>query len=61
MAKTTVTWRVPVGIRSAIDAESARSSLTPSAVVTNILRAAIQDYIDRWGKGDASREPVSRG
>jgi hypothetical protein len=39
MARTRVTWRVPVGIRSAITAEAGRSDLTPSTVVTNILRA----------------------
>jgi hypothetical protein len=45
MAKSTVTWRVPAGIRSAIDAEASRSGTTPSAVASELLVTVLPDWI----------------
>jgi len=61
IAQRTVTWRVPVAIRSAIYAESVRANTTPSTVVTRILRAAMPAYRARWreraNQGSASERP----
>ena len=36
--RTTVTWSLPAGMRSAVDAEAARRGVPPSKVVEDLIR-----------------------
>jgi hypothetical protein len=44
-ARTTVTWHITPGLRSAIDAEALRSGIPPSRVVERLLLKYLPDFL----------------
>ncbi len=45
MTRTTVTWRLPSGMRSAIDAEASRRGVTPSRVVEDLFARYLPTFV----------------
>jgi hypothetical protein len=44
-ARTTVTWHLAAGLRSAIDAEAQRTGIPPSRVVERLLLKYLPEFI----------------
>ena len=59
LKRTTVTWSLRPGIRSAIDAEAARRSLPPSKVAEALLARYLPDFVAQAIRESLQGEPVS--